>query len=80
MSNKSEKSIILQTSPNLVKIASPVIGNAFLVGALELFAAAHVPVAVGLVAHVAAVVAAVALPEVGNAQTVAALELRLVVA
>jgi hypothetical protein len=33
----------------LIKIAAPVVGNTLLVGALELFAAAHIRVAVGFV-------------------------------
>ena len=56
------------------------VGNTLLVCALELFAAAHVRMAVGLVRQVAAVVAPVTLPEVGDAQSIPALELRTVVA
>jgi hypothetical protein len=64
----------------LIKVTAPVVGNTLLVGALELFAAAHIRVAVGFVREVAAVVAPVTLPEVGDAQPVPALELCPVVA
>ncbi len=63
------------STAHLVKVASPVVGNALLIGALELLAATRVRVTVRLVRKVAAVVAPVALPEVGDAEPIPALEL-----